>query len=47
MYTINKFFTRLSSAIHSRSGRIAIMVLAMALFILSAGAPSATIGIGK
>ena len=47
MYNINKFFTRLSSTLHSHKARLAIMVLTIALFVLSAGAPNATIGIGK
>ncbi len=47
MYRINKFFTLLSSAAHSRKARLAIMVLTIALFVLSAGAPNATGAIGK
>ena len=47
MYNINKFFTLLSSALHSRKGHLAVMVLTITLFVLSAGAPSATGGIGK
>jgi len=47
MVNLNKFFTLLSSAVHSRKGHLAVMVLTIALFVLSAGAPNATIGIGK
>jgi low affinity Fe/Cu permease len=47
MYNLNKFFTQISSAVHSRKGRIALMVLTIALFVLSAGAPNAMGGIGK
>jgi len=47
MYNFTKFFTLLSSAAHSRKAHLAIMVLTIALFVLSAGAPNATIGIGK
>ena len=47
MYNINKFFTLLSSAAHSRKAHLAIMVLTIALFVLGAGAPNATGAIGK
>ena len=47
MYHINKFFTQLSSAAHSLKGHLVIMILTIALFVLSAGAPNATGGIGK
>ncbi len=35
------------NAINSRTGKLVIMVVVLALFVLSAGAPNATIGIGK
>jgi len=47
MHHINKFFILLSSAAHSHKGHLAIMILTIALFVLSAGAPNATGGIGK
>ena len=47
MYNFNKFFTLLSSTLHSRKARLVILVLTLALFVLSAGAPNASIGIGK
>ena len=47
MKKLNKEFTLLASTLHSNKGRLVIMVLTIALFILGAGAPSATIGIGK
>jgi hypothetical protein len=36
-----------ASAVRSSKGRLAIMIITIILFILSAGAPNATIGIGK
>jgi len=47
MYQLNNIFTGISNAIHSRKGQIAIMILTIALFVLSAGAPNAMGGIGK
>jgi len=47
MKKLNKEFTLLASTLHSRKARIAILVLTLALFVLSAGAPNASIGIGK
>jgi hypothetical protein len=38
---------RIFSALNTRTGRLVIMVLILALFVLSAGAPNAMIGIGK
>lgn len=35
------------SSLHSTRGRVLISLLTIALFVLSAGAPAATIGIGK
>ena len=36
-----------SNALNSKTGKLVIMVVVLALFVLSAGAPNATIGIGK
>jgi hypothetical protein len=36
-----------ASAVRSNKGRLAIMIITIILFVLSAGAPNATIGIGK
>ncbi len=36
-----------ASAVRSNKGRLAIMLITIILFVLSAGAPNATIGIGK
>jgi len=36
-----------SGYLTSRNARIAIMAFTIALFVMSAGAPNATIGIGK
>lgn len=47
MKKLEKELTLLNTAVNSRKGRILIMALTIALFILSAGAPNATIGIGK
>jgi predicted small secreted protein len=34
-------------ALNSKTGKLVIMIVVLALFVLSAGAPNATIGIGK
>jgi len=47
MKKINKEFTLLASAFNGRKGRLIILVLTIALFVLSAGAPNATGAIGK
>ena len=47
MYNLKKFFTYVSTTVHSRTGRIVLMVLTIALFVLSAGAPNAAGAIGK
>jgi len=47
MFNMKKSLTSISTLFHSRTGRIVIMVLTIALFVLSAGAPVATGGIGK
>ena len=38
---------RIFTALNSRTGRLILMVAVLALFVLAAGAPNATIGIGK
>ena len=38
---------RVFNALNSKTGKLVIMVVVLALFVLSAGAPNATIGIGK
>ena len=47
MKNINRDFTLLFSEINSKNGHLLIALLTLALFVLSAGAPHATIGIGK
>jgi hypothetical protein len=47
MKHITRELTLLSNALHSSTARTVFMVLMIALFVLSAGAPNATIGIGK
>jgi hypothetical protein len=47
MKTLKNQLTLLSSAAHSSKGRLLIMVATIALFVISAGAPNATITIGK
>jgi len=47
MNKINKEFTLLASALNGKKGRLVVLVLVIALFVLSAGAPNASIGIGK
>ena len=42
-----KTLTYLAIKKNEKHGRIAIMVLTIALFVISAAAPNATIGIGK
>jgi hypothetical protein len=36
-----------ASEVRSNKGRLAIMIITIILFVLSASAPNATIGIGK
>ena len=36
-----------ASAVRSKKGRLVIMIITIVLFVLSASAPNATIGIGK
>ena len=38
---------RVFSTLNSKTGKLVIMVVVLALFVLSAGAPNATVGIGK
>lgn len=45
--TGHKKITFLACTLHSNEGRLIILVLTIALFILSAGAPSATGSISK
>jgi hypothetical protein len=47
MKKLNNMFAFTVTAINGRTVRIALMVAAIALFVLSAAAPNATIGIGK
>ena len=47
MKNFNNELTLLVSSLTGRKGRLAVMVVTIVLFILSAGAPNATIGIGK
>ena len=47
MKHINKEFTLLASILRSKNGRMIVLVLTIALFVLSAGAPNAAGAIGK
>ena len=47
MKKLNKEMTLLASQMHSGKGRMLVVVMTIALFVLSAAAPSATTGIGK
>ena len=47
MKKINQNLTLLSGMIYSKNGRLLIALLTLALFVISAGAPNATIGVGK
>ncbi len=47
MKKLNEKFTLLMSGVTEKRIRLVVMVITIALFILSAGAPNATIGIGK
>lgn len=42
-----KKLTLLGSVLSGKVGRIVAMILTIALFVISAAAPNATIGIGK
>lgn len=47
MKKLNKEITLIASQFHGTKGRMALMILTIALFVISAGAPNATITIGK
>ena len=47
MKRLKKEFSRLASISNGKKGRVVIFVIAIALFVISAGAPNASIGIGK
>jgi len=47
MKKLNNEFTLFASAVNGKKGRVIILVLTIALFVLSAGAPNATGAIGK
>jgi hypothetical protein len=47
MKKLNKELTLIASQLTGKNGRVVIAILTVALFVLSAGAPSATISIGK
>jgi len=47
MKKINRELILAASAVRSNRGRLVIMIITILLFVLSAGAPNATIGIGK
>ncbi len=47
MKNLNFKMNHVLNALNSRTGKLVIMVIVLALFVLSAGAPNATIGIGK
>jgi hypothetical protein len=42
-----KKLTRFTSIFTGKTSRIIVMVLTIALFVISAAAPNATVGIGK
>jgi len=42
-----KHITQLTTILSGKTGRIIVMVLTIALFVISAAAPNATVGIGK
>jgi hypothetical protein len=47
MKNITSKMNRIFTALNSNTFKVIIMVAILALFVLSAGAPNATIGIGK
>jgi hypothetical protein len=47
MKKLQQEFLLASDCLSGRKARIAILVFTIVLFVLSAGAPNATIGIGK
>jgi hypothetical protein len=44
---MKKNFLSIASQLQGTKGRFILFLLTIALFVISAGAPSATIGIGK
>jgi len=42
-----KNLTKLATLFSGKTARILVMALTIALFVLAAGAPNATVGIGK
>ena len=44
---MKKQLTLAASSLHSNKARLVIAILTIALFVISAGAPSCAIGIGK
>jgi len=47
MKKLNKELTLFASQMSGSKGRMLVIILTIALFVLSAGAPSATTGIGR
>lgn len=47
MKKFNETINIIAAAFNGRTARIVLMAAAIALFVLSAAAPNATIGIGK
>ena len=47
MKKVWKEFTLLAEAFHSHIGKYLILALVLAMFVMAAAAPNATIGIGK
>jgi len=47
MQTIHHLITKATLALRNRNVQIAIIVFTLALFVFAAGAPNATVGIGK
>ena len=44
---MKKKLTLVANQLHSSKGRLLLFILSIAMFVVSAGAPAATIGIGK
>jgi len=47
MKTLNIGMSLLARAFYGKTGRLIVLALTITLFVLSASAPNATIGIGK
>ena len=47
MKSVTVKMNQILNALNSKTGKLVIMIVVLALFVLSAGAPNATIGIGK